>query len=270
MLVCQGRPDAASSGSWAVMGWGEALIILGAAAAAGALNVLVGGGSLITYPTLLALGHPPVLANVSNNLGIIPGNTAGVLAYRPLLAGHRSRLLALLPPSLLGGLSGAILLLALPATLFAAVVPLLIALASVLMALQPRIRAWIDQRHGSPQEPGLPLLAGVFLSGLYGGYFGAAQGVLLLAVMAVGLDEGLQRLNGFKNALVLSVNATAAVVFIGFSRVDWRVTALIAVGTAAGGWLGGRYGRRIPEALLRRVIMAAGLVVAAVLAMRLG
>ena len=251
------------------MGWGEALIIIGAAALAGALNVLVGGGSLITYPTLLALGYPPVLANVSNNLGLIPGNAAGVLAYRPLLAGHRSQWLALVPASLLGGLSGAILLLALPAKLFAAVVPLLIALASVLMALQPRLRAWIDRRHPQRQDTTLPLLAGVYLTGLYGGYFGAAQGVLLLALMAVGLDENLQRLNGFKNALVLIVNATAALIFIGFTHVDWLVAALIAVGTAAGGWLGGRYGRRIQEPLLRRTIVITGLVVAVVLALRL-
>jgi uncharacterized membrane protein YfcA len=252
------------------MGWVEAALILGAAALAGALNVLVGGGSLITYPTLLALGHPPVLANVSNNLGLIPGNAAGLLAYRPLLAGHRSRLLALLPASLLGGLSGAILLLALPAKLFAAVVPLLIALASVLMALQPRIRAWIERRQGPRQDTTLPLLAGVFLAGLYGGYFGAAQGVLLLAVMAVGLDEDLQRLNGFKNALVLIVNGAAALVFIGFTRIDWPVAALIAMGTATGGWLGGRYGRRIPEPLLRQTIVATGLMVAVALALRLG
>jgi uncharacterized protein len=252
-----------------MMGWVEAALITGAATLAGAINVLVGGGSLITYPTLLALGHPPVLANVSNNLGMIPGNAAGVLAYRPLLAGHRSSLLALVPASLLGGLSGAILLLALPAKLFAAVVPLLIALASVLMALQPRIRAWIERRPGSRQHSRLPLLVGVYLTGLYGGYFGAAQGVLLLAVMAVGLDESLQRLNGFKNALALNVNATAAVVFIGFTRVDWQVAALIAVGTAGGGWLGGRYGRQIPEPLLRRTIVVTGLVVAVVLALRL-
>jgi uncharacterized membrane protein YfcA len=252
-----------------MMGWAEAALIIGAAALAGALNVLVGGGSLITYPTLLALGYPPVLANVSNNLGLIPGNAAGVLAYRPLLAGHRAPLLALVPASLLGGLSGAILLLALPAKLFAAVVPLLIALASVLMALQPRIRAWIERRRAQQPDTGLPLLAGVYLAGLYGGYFGAAQGVLLLAVMAVGLDENLQRLNGFKNALVLIVNGTAALVFIGFTRVDWQVAALIAVGTAAGGWLGGRFGRRIPEPLMRRTIVATGLVVALVLALRL-
>jgi len=253
-----------------MIGWVEVALIIGAAALAGALNVLVGGGSLITYPTLLALGYPPVLANVSNNLGLIPGNATGVLAYRPLLAGQRSRLLALVPASLLGGLSGAILLLTLPAKLFAAVVPLLIALASVLMALQPRIRAWIERRQAQRQNGGFPLLAGVYVAGLYGGYFGAAQGVLLLAVMAVGLDEGLQRLNGFKNALVLIVNATAAAVFIGFTRVDWRVTALIAVGTAGGGWLGGRYGRRIPEPLLRRAIVITGLVVATVLALRQG
>jgi uncharacterized membrane protein YfcA len=251
------------------MGWVEAALIIGVAALAGALNVLVGGGSLITYPTLLALGYPPVLANVSNNLGLIPGNAAGVLAYRPLLAGHRAPLLALVPASLLGGLSGAILLLALPAKLFAAVVPLLIALASMLMALQPRIRAWIERRQAQQPDTGLPLLAGVYLAGLYGGYFGAAQGVLLLAVMAVGLDENLQRLNGFKNALVLIVNGTAALVFIGFTRVDWQVAALIAVGTAAGGWLGGRFGRRIPEPLMRRTIVATGLVVAVVLALRL-
>jgi uncharacterized membrane protein YfcA len=251
------------------MGWVEALLIIGAAALAGALNVLVGGGSLITYPTLLALGHPPVLANVSNNLGLITGNGAGVLAYRPLLAGQRSNLLALVPASLLGGLSGAILLLALPARLFTAVVPLLIALASLLMALQPRIRAWIERRRGSRQGTRLPLLVGVYLAGLYGGYFGAAQGVLLLALLAVGLDQDLQRLNGYKNALVLLVNGSAALVFVGFTRVDWRVAVLVAVGTAAGGWLGGRYGRCIPEPLLRRGIVATGLVLSLVLAIKL-
>lgn len=251
------------------MGWVEALLILGAAALAGALNVLVGGGSLITYPTLLALGHPPVLANVSNNLGLIPGNGAGVLAYLPQLAGPRSNLLALVPASLLGGLSGAILLLALPARLFTAVVPLLIALASLLMALQPRIRTWIERRRGSRQGTSFPLLVGVYLAGLYGGYFGAAQGVLLLALLAVGLDQDLQRLNGYKNALVLIVNGSAALVFVGLTRVDWRLAVLVAMGSAAGGWLGGRYGRRIPEPLLRRGIVATGLVLSLLLAIKL-
>ena len=149
------------------MAWETSVLVVASAIAAGATNVLVGGGSLITYPTLLALGHPAVLANVSNNLGLIPGNAAGVLAYRRKLMDAPERVLQLLPASLLGGLSGAILLLALPARLFSTLVPLLIALASLLMALQPRIRTWVEAGGRAKRLQGLPLQFGIYLAGCY-------------------------------------------------------------------------------------------------------
>jgi len=266
-------------------GW-QAALVVAAAVLAGAVNVLVGGGSLITYPTLLALGLPPVLANVSNNLGLIPGNLAGVLAYRPLLVDQAPALRRLLPASLLGGLSGAVLLLALPAAVFRLVVPLLVALAAVLMALQPQLKRGLEGlQAGKGQPPGQQtpgrltpgrngggpvLLAGVFLTSVYGGYFGAAQGVLLLALLGIGLGEGLQRVNALKNALAVVVNATAALVFLVSTPVHWGVVALVAAGTSLGGWAAGRMGQRIPEPLLRWLIVGTGLVLAVVLAWRAG
>jgi uncharacterized membrane protein YfcA len=255
--------------AWSELAGWQAGLIVAAAAAAGAVNVLVGGGSLITYPTLLALGLPPVLANVSNNVGLIPGNVAGVLAYRPLLTGQGRPLRRLLAASLLGGLSGAILLLALPARVFGALVPLLVALASVLMALQPQLKAWIERSRGPQAGGSRLLLGGVYLSGVYGGYFGAAQGILLLALLGLGLGGSLQRLNAYKNLLAVVVNGTAALYFIATTRVDWGVVALIALGTSLGGWSAGRLGQRIPEERLRWGIVATGLVVALLLAWRL-
>ncbi len=246
----------------------QALLVVAMAVLAGAVNVLVGGGSLLTYPTLLALGIPPVLANVSNNVGLIPGNSAGVLAYRPLLVGHGGPLRRLLPASLLGGLSGAVLLLALPARVFQTVVPLLVALAAVLMALQPTIQRALQRRGVSRPGGGPLLLLGVFLTGVYGGYFGAAQGVLLLALLGIGLQEGLQRVNAFKNVLAVAVNGIASLVFVAATPVHWGLVALIALGTSLGGWAAGRVGQRIPEGPLRVVIVVTGLVLAGVLALQ--
>jgi uncharacterized membrane protein YfcA len=251
------------------MGWWEALLILVAAAGAGAVNVVLGGGSLITYPTLLALGLPPLLANVANTIGLIAGNAAGLLAYRPLLQAQGPLLLRLLPFSLLGGLSGAILLLTLPAEVFAAVVPLLIALASLLMAIQPPLKRWIERRSGSQPPAAWPLPLGLYLAGVYGGYFGAAQGVMLMAILALGLQGSLQRLNGIKNLLALAVNATAALYLIWFSPVNWPVAGLLAVGSGLGGWLAGRLGQRIPDRILRSAIVVGGLLLATLLAINL-
>ncbi len=233
-----------------------------AGVAAGAVNVIVGGGSLITFPTLLALGYAPVLANVSNNVGLTPGNLSGVFAYREELVGQRPRLVRLASASLLGGLTGAVLLLALPGKVFSAAVPLLIALGAVLMAIQPWLRRWIDGHRSETAHGGVALWAGIFVAGIYGGYFGAAQGVLLMALMAVFLDDSLQRLNGVKNVLALVVNLVAAIFFVAVTHVAWPVAGLVAVGTGIGGWLGGRYGRRIPDRVLRWCVVGVGLAVA--------
>lgn len=240
----------------------DALAIFAAGLAAGTVNVIVGSGSLITFPTLLALGYPPVLANVSNTVGLVPGSVSAVAAYRRELVGQRPRLLQLGSASLLGGLTGAVLLLSLPHSVFKAAVPVLIAVAALLMAAQPRISAGLERRGGRRTHGGAGLLVGVFLTGIYGGYFGAAQGVILIALLAIFIDDDLQRLNGTKNALALVVNAVSGAFFVATTHISWPVAGLIAAGSIIGGQVGGRYGRRLPAALLRGVIVVVGLGVA--------
>ena len=236
-----------------------ALAIFAAGLAAGTINVIVGSGSLITFPTLLALGYPPVLANVSNNVGLVPGSASAVVAYRRELEGQRSRLVKLGAASLTGGITGAVLLLALPSSVFKAAIPVLVLLATVLMAVQPRVSAWLAARGERHIHGGAPLLIGVFLTGIYGGYFGAAQGVILISLLAIFIDDGLQRLNGTKNFLALVVNGVAAIVFILSTHIDWTVAALIAAGSIIGGQLGGHYGRRLRADILRVCIVVVGL-----------
>ena len=244
----------------------DALAIFAAGLAAGTVNVIVGSGSLITFPTLLALGYPPVLANVSNTVGPVPGSVSAVVAYRRELVGQRPRVLQLGSASLLGGLAGAILLLSLPSGVFKAAVPVLIAVAALLMAAQPRISAGLERGGNRRTHGGAGLLAGVFLTGVYGGYFGAAQGVILIALLAIFIDDDLQRLNGTKNALALLVNAVSGLFFIATTHIAWSVAGLIAAGSIIGGQVGGRYGRRLPAPLLRGVVVIVGLGVAVGLA----
>ena len=243
-----------------------ALAIFAAGLAAGTINVIVGSGSLITFPTLLALGYPPVLANVSNNVGLVPGSASAVVAYRRELVGQRARVVKLGAASLTGGITGAVLLLALPSSVFKAAIPALVLLATVLMAIQPRVSAWLASRGERHVHGGAPLLVGVFLTGIYGGYFGAAQGVILISLLAIFIDDDLQRLNGTKNALTLIVNGVAAIVFVLSTTVSWSVVALIAAGSIIGGQLGGHYGRRLPAEVLRVCIVVVGVGVAVVLA----
>ncbi|HEY4928915.1 MAG TPA: sulfite exporter TauE/SafE family protein [Acidimicrobiales bacterium] len=243
-----------------------ALAIFVAGLAAGTINVIVGSGSLITFPTLLALGYPPVLANVSNNVGLVPGSASAVVAYRRELVGQRSRVVQLGAASMTGALTGAVLLLALPSSVFKAAIPALVLLAAVLMAIQPRVSTWLAARGERNVHGGAPLLVGVFLTGIYGGYFGAAQGVILISLLAIFIDDDLQRLNGTKNSLALIVNGVAAIVFIVSTNVSWSVVALIAVGSTIGGQLGGHYGRRLPAKVLRVCIVVVGVGVAVVLA----
>jgi hypothetical protein len=245
------------------VGSGEILAILVAATGAGAINAIVGSGSLITFPTLLAFGLPPVVANVSNNTGLVPGNVSGSFGYRRELAGQRGRLTRLGAASFAGGLAGAVALLALPGSVFGLVVPVLIIVACALVVLQPRISAWVAARGADRREHGGPLLlASVFLAGVYGGYFGAAQGVLVIGLLGVFLTDDLQRINAGKNVLVTIVNGTAAAVFILFAHINWPVAGLIAAGSTVGGLAGARFGRRLPPAVLRAIIVVIGLVAA--------
>ena len=238
----------------------ECLLVLAADMFAGTINTVVGSGTLVTFPVLLAVGYGPVTANVSNTLGLVPGSVSGAIGYRAELAGQRSRILTLGSASLIGGIVGAILLLSLPSEAFAAIVPALIALALVLVVLQPRLARALAARRGEVRPHGGPLLwSGVFGTGVYGGYFGAAQGIILLALTGIALPEDMQRLNALKNVLAGLVNGVAAVVFIVFATVAWLPALLIAVGSAAGGQIGARIGRRLSPALLRGVIVVVGL-----------
>lgn len=245
-----------------------AIAIFAAGLAAGTINTVVGSGTLITFPTLLALGYPPVLANVSNNVGLVPGVASGVYGYRAELAGQRKRIIRLGSASLCGGLLGAILLLVLPAGAFKAIVPVLIGIALVMVVFQPRLSKWVAARQrtqspplsqGAALEVGGPVLwVLVFLSGVYGGYFGAAQGVLLIGLMGVAFTDTLLRINAVKNVLAGLVNGVAAVVFIIATHIDWGVAGLIACGAILGGQLGARIGRKLPPWGLRVLIICVG------------
>lgn len=240
-----------------------ALAILAAGLAAGTLNTIVGSGSLITFPTLLALGYPPVVANVSNTLGLVTGSISGVVGYRRELAGQWPRLRFLGGASLAGGLTGGLLLLALPASVFRTVVPALILVACGLVAAQPRLARRRAAGKGAARAHGGPLLfLTVFATGIYGGYFGAAQGVILIALLGIFIEDGLQRLNALKNALAALVNGIAALLFIAFADVDWAAAGVLAAGAIAGGQIGAAFGRRIPAGWLRGTIVVVGVVVA--------
>jgi uncharacterized protein len=228
--------------------------------AAGVLNTVVGSGTLITFPVLLSLGVPPVTANVTNIIGLVPGSLSGAWGYRSELAGQRSRLIRLGSASLIGGVTGAVLLLVLPARVFRAVVPILVAVAVVLVLVQPWMsRRFIRDSH--PDSAGAqPILLWivVLLTGVYGGYFGAAQGVLLLAALGMLLDRNLQRVNGVKNVLAGLVNAVAGVIFIVLASPNWSYVAIIAVSSALGGQLGAQIARRLSPVVLRGIIVVVG------------
>jgi uncharacterized membrane protein YfcA len=237
----------------------HALAIFAAGIAAGTINTVVGSGTLITFPVLLGFGYAPVVANVSNTIGLVPGSVAGAIGYRRELAGQRARTIPLAAASALGGLAGAVLLLSLPATAFKSIVPIFIAIALVLIIAQPWLDRVISARRSRPRgRAGLLARFGVLASGVYGGYFGAAQGILLLAVLGLELDDDLQRINALKVVLAGLVNLVAGIVFVFAAHVAWLPALLIALGSALGGILGARHGRRLPAPVLRGLIVIVG------------
>ncbi len=243
---------------------GEGVAVVAAGAGAGFVNAVVGSGSLITFPTLVAVGYPPVVANVSNNIGLVPGSISGVLGFRRELEGQGTRARTLAMGSASGALVGAVLLLLLPDSVFDAVVPILVLAACALMAVQPRLSRWVaDRRPSDAPDVGAAPLAIAFGAGIYGGYFGAAQGIILLAMLATFVPDEMVRSNALKNVLAGTVNSVAAVVFILFAEVAWEAVALVAVGAVVGGVLGASVGRRIPAAVLRTLVIVIGLVAAA-------
>jgi uncharacterized membrane protein YfcA len=242
----------------------HALGIFGAGIVAGTINTVVGSGTLFTFPVLLAFGYAPVTANVSNTVGLVPGSVSGAIGYRRELAGQRERLLRFSCASAAGGIAGAILLLSLPPSAFKDIVPAFIVIALVLIVLQGRIgrvlEAYRARRAREPGRPGPLSFLSVFATGVYGGYFGAAQGIMLLAILGLSLpDEHLQRINAVKVVLAGLVNLIAGIVFVFAAHIAWGAAVLIAIGSTIGGVLGSRYGRRLPPAALRALIVAVGI-----------
>ena len=241
----------------------EVAAIFAAGTAAGTVNTIVGSGTLVTFPVLLAFGYSPVTANVSNTVGLVPGSISGAYGYRAELGGQGRRSVSLGLASVAGGITGALLLLALPASAFKSIVPGFIAAALVLVLVQPWLTHRLAGRHGHPLgfRGALPL--GLYAVGIYGGYFGAAQGILILALLGLASAEGFQRVNGLKNVLAGLTNLVAGVVFVIAAHISWPVVGLIAAGSVLGGQLGARIGRRLPPAALRTLIVGVG--VAAIL-----
>ncbi len=235
---------------------------------AGTINAVVGSGTLVTFPVLIALGVTPVVASMSNAMGLVAGTAAGAWGYRRELKGRGRQLLKLLPASLLGGISGAWLLLHLPEKVFHYVAPVLLVLALLMVVFQPRLQLWVRNREENPEHAirdkrhGVLLVVLVYLAGVYGGYFVAAQGILLVGILGVFLTGTIQNANAMKNILVLGVNLVAAVSYLlfAFDRIHWLVVLLIAVSSTAGGLAGSKVGRRLSPAVLRAVIFALGLV----------
>jgi hypothetical protein len=241
----------------------QVFLLLLAAFAAGTINTIVGSGSLITFPTLLAIGYAPVVANVSNTIGITFGSLSGAVGYRRELAGQRHRVRVLASASLLGGITGGVLLLTLPSSVFDAVVPVLILGACALVVLQPRLSRFVAARRSTVVEHGgVPLWIGIFATGVYGGYFGAAQGVILLSLLGIFIADTLQRLNAVKNVLALVANGVAAVLFVFVADVAWEVVLVVALGSVVGAQLGAHVGRRLPPSSLRAAVVVVGLIAA--------
>jgi len=250
--------------------WELAAIAL-AGLAAGFVNTVAGSGTLITFPTLLAFGVPPLTANVSNNVGLVPGAVSGAIGWRSELTGQGPRVLRLLSAALIGGVTGAGLLLVLPDEVFEAVVPVLVGLGVLLVVLQPminrRVAAAREGQLGVPRDARWlwPLVA---LTGVYGGYFGAAQGILLVAVLGLGTTDSIHRSNALKNVLAGVVNGVAGVLFVLMADVDWVIAGLIAVGAVIGAQLGARVGRRLSAVVLRGAIIVVGSTALAVFLLR--
>ncbi|MCP9927713.1 sulfite exporter TauE/SafE family protein [Cyanobium sp. CH-040] len=242
----------------------DLLLIALAAVAAGLVNAIAGGGSLISFPVLTAVGLPPVMANVTNTVALLPGYGGAAAAQRRDLRGQRRRALLLLPAAALGGLLGGVLLLVSGEKLFGSLVPWLILLGTGLLAAQEPLRRWLlaHQQAGRDDHLELAAVGPVFLASIYGGYFGAGLSVILLAVLAVLLSDTLTRLNGLKQALALGVNLAAALLFLGSDQLHWTAAVVMAVAALAGGALGGRLASRINPARLRAVVVVLGLAVA--------
>ena len=225
---------------------------------AGAINAIIGSGSLITFPALLAIGLPPVTANVTNTVGVVFGNVSAVAGYRRELRPQMHRALWLSIPSVIGAAIGAALLLKLPQSVFGFVVPVLVGIALLLVIFQPWISKRLIPDAAPPAWSNYALGIGVLLTAIYGGYFGAAQGVILMGLLTVLLRDPIQELNGLKNVVVGLNNLVAALIFVATAHVAWEAAGVIAISSIIGGQAGSAIGRRLNPLVLRLVIVAAG------------
>jgi uncharacterized membrane protein YfcA len=245
----------------------ELALLALAALVAGAVNALAGGGSILTFPALVAAGVPPLAANVTNSVALLPGYVGGVIGQRADLAGQRARLLRLLPLGVLGGIAGGLLILNSSERIFAALVPWLLIGGCLLLGTQDAIRARLQRRHGGALGLGWAIPP-VALGAVYGGYFGAGLGVMFLAVLGLTLEDTLTRLNALKQALSLATNVAAGLVFVASPLVHWPAALVMAVGALAGGTLGGRLARVVAPRTLRAIVIAIGVSVALVFLVR--
>lgn len=250
------------------MSLADALLIALAGFVAGGVNAIAGGGSLISFPALVAIGLPTLDANVTNTTAIWPGYLGSAAAYREELRDQRVRLRALAVTAAIGGVGGSVILLAADDAVFDAVVPFLVLAGSLLLALQPRIAALVVAREQTERNATVQLHVAVFLAAVYGAYFGGGLGVILLAVLGIYIADHLQHLNALKSALSLLVNTVALVAFALFGPVDWLAVAVVAPAALAGGYVGARLARRLSPQALRSTVVVFGVVVAVWLFLR--
>ena len=237
------------------------IAIAGAGLGAGLVNTVVGSGSLLTFPTMVAFGYRPFTANISNTVGLVPGGVSGAIGYRRELKGQLPRALVLGAASAAGGLVGGALLLEFPSA-FEAIVPWLVLAAVAMVIVQPRMRAWLHARGQRSETPGPLLRLAAAAVAVYGGYFGAAQGVILFGALGLGIADDLQRINGLKNVLVTVTNLVSAALFVAVAPVAWVPAAILAASSIVGGQIGAKFGRMLPQPVLRAVIVVGGVAVA--------
>ncbi len=250
----------------------QVVLIALAGVAGGAVNALAGGGTLITFPVLTAVGIPPVAASITNTVALTPGYLGATLSQRTDLQGQGRRLRWLTPTGAIGGIVGGMLLLNTTDKVFRELVPFLILMAALLLALQDRLRAWLVRRLAQSGQSGLHeawAIPPVFVASIYGGYFGAGLSVIVLAVLGLALEDSLTRLNALKQAIAFSVNVAAAVFFLFSGQVVWLAAIVMAAGALAGGALGGRLAGRVKPNTLRRIVVIIGVIVAVIYFVRL-
>ncbi|HEX7585197.1 MAG TPA: sulfite exporter TauE/SafE family protein [Prolixibacteraceae bacterium] len=244
----------------------EVLIFL-AAVAAGFINAMAGGGTLVTFPVLLAIGIPPVVANVTNTVALVPGTIGGMWSQRSEFHSQYRRPLKLLPVAIVGGVAGGLLILNTSESAFRSLIPYLILVATLLLAAQVQIKNWVVARIGhaySEHHNPLIMLSLVFMAAVYGGYFGAGMGVILMAILGYVTDDSMTRLNFLKQALGFAINLAAAIYFAFSGKVDWMVAFVMIFGSLSGGLIGGRLAGKIKPEMLRWIVVAAGLIAATI------